>query len=716
MRFWTRHIFLVLLCVVLPLGAALYFDADREVDRVRLAGAASARLGSQAFQQRLTLEAHKEVSRAISLAQLMRNEESLDSLLRSKAPEVYARVQQHLQAAAPPSGFAWLVDASGQVVAGSDLPTSPEAPLSVAGHPLFEATQGGFALDGFWRVVGSVELAAAAPVLTEGNAAGAVILVHKVDGAWLQPLAEAVAGNVTLVAGESVVATTLDGATASEVAAATASALEPVLAGRLADPLPGGQYLPLLPVFIDHNAEGLAYSSIPLEAPGASPALRWVVTVNAALGLGDMASRQEVIVGVLFAALLLAFLIGLVNYRTFVAPIERVAAHLSEIQLGRGDLELPEDRVSRPYRRLVRLINMTVQKMPARSLSSLGSSADLSPLGELPRSAQSGISLGRMPEPAATGASPLVGMIPAAPPPVPAPMVPPPPQPAPPPPPVAAPAPVAAPVTAASAPPIPDDDEPEGDATDDDIAAAIKALEQRTGGSVDALPFATPPSREEPAASRRSASEIRGRNVSSPFEVDEASNFGRSPSQVARPAGGGVRGGGSLDLSGRAGIEEDYSGHAEVDDGAFNPEATVVAPVQEDLLAKSARDEFTDAIPALTGHERADHTVVATVPPDLLAQSAREFTGSMPALGSEASMEGLDAADRAHFKEVYERFIDMRRRCGENTNDLAFDRFLAKLTRNRDNLIKKYACRTVRFQVYEKDGKAALKATPVRAR
>jgi hypothetical protein len=29
-------------------------------------------------------------------------------------------------------------------------------------------------------------------------------------------------------------------------------------------------------------------------------------------------------------------------------------------------------------------------------------------------------------------------------------------------------------------------------------------------------------------------------------------------------------------------------------------------------------------------------------------------------------------------------------------------------------LIAKYQCRTVRFQVYEKDGKAALKATPVR--
>ena len=45
---------------------------------------------------------------------------------------------------------------------------------------------------------------------------------------------------------------------------------------------------------------------------------------------------------------------------------------------------------------------------------------------------------------------------------------------------------------------------------------------------------------------------------------------------------------------------------------------------------------------------------------------------------------------------------------------LTWDRFRDKLRRNHDTLAQKYACRTVRFQVYVKDGKAALKATPVR--
>ena len=36
------------------------------------------------------------------------------------------------------------------------------------------------------------------------------------------------------------------------------------------------------------------------------------------------------------------------------------------------------------------------------------------------------------------------------------------------------------------------------------------------------------------------------------------------------------------------------------------------------------------------------------------------------------------------------------------------------LRKNKEQLVAKYNCRTVRFQVYVKDGKAALKATPVK--
>jgi hypothetical protein len=72
------------------------------------------------------------------------------------------------------------------------------------------------------------------------------------------------------------------------------------------------------------------------------------------------------------------------------------------------------------------------------------------------------------------------------------------------------------------------------------------------------------------------------------------------------------------------------------------------------------------------------------------------------------------AADEAHFEEVFREFIATRERCGEPADGLTYDKFVAKLRKNREQLVQKYACRTVRFQVYVKEGKAALKATPVK--
>jgi hypothetical protein len=63
---------------------------------------------------------------------------------------------------------------------------------------------------------------------------------------------------------------------------------------------------------------------------------------------------------------------------------------------------------------------------------------------------------------------------------------------------------------------------------------------------------------------------------------------------------------------------------------------------------------------------------------------------------------------------VHQEFLRLRVDCGESVEGLTWDRFRDKLRRNRDTLAQKYACRTVRFQVYVKDGKAALKATPIR--
>jgi hypothetical protein len=67
-----------------------------------------------------------------------------------------------------------------------------------------------------------------------------------------------------------------------------------------------------------------------------------------------------------------------------------------------------------------------------------------------------------------------------------------------------------------------------------------------------------------------------------------------------------------------------------------------------------------------------------------------------------------------HWHHVFDEFMRVREECGEASEGLTFDRFRLKLEKNRDQLVQKYNCKTVRFQVYVKEGRAALKATPVK--
>jgi hypothetical protein len=67
-----------------------------------------------------------------------------------------------------------------------------------------------------------------------------------------------------------------------------------------------------------------------------------------------------------------------------------------------------------------------------------------------------------------------------------------------------------------------------------------------------------------------------------------------------------------------------------------------------------------------------------------------------------------------YFRQVFDQFVAAKQSCGESIAGLVFEKFAEKLVRNRDDLMAKTGCRDVRFTVYVKDGKAALKATPVK--
>jgi hypothetical protein len=79
---------------------------------------------------------------------------------------------------------------------------------------------------------------------------------------------------------------------------------------------------------------------------------------------------------------------------------------------------------------------------------------------------------------------------------------------------------------------------------------------------------------------------------------------------------------------------------------------------------------------------------------------------------SPPAMETQD--EEVYFKSIYQQFVELKKKLSEPVDQLTFERFQVTLRKNRDTLKARYNCASVKFQVYEKDGKASLKATPVK--
>lgn len=94
--------------------------------------------------------------------------------------------------------------------------------------------------------------------------------------------------------------------------------------------------------------------------------------------------------------------------------------------------------------------------------------------------------------------------------------------------------------------------------------------------------------------------------------------------------------------------------------------------------------------------EEEEATMVAAVPQDVLAAAAKP--------------EG----ELAEWQAVYEEFIKVKKQCNEPTEGLTFEKFQLTLKKNRDALVERHKCKRVKFTVYVKDGRASLKATPVK--
>jgi hypothetical protein len=66
------------------------------------------------------------------------------------------------------------------------------------------------------------------------------------------------------------------------------------------------------------------------------------------------------------------------------------------------------------------------------------------------------------------------------------------------------------------------------------------------------------------------------------------------------------------------------------------------------------------------------------------------------------------------WRGIFEEFLRVKGECGEPVESLTYEKFEGTLRKNRDAIVSRHGVERVKFTVYVKDGKAALKASPIR--
>lgn len=92
-----------------------------------------------------------------------------------------------------------------------------------------------------------------------------------------------------------------------------------------------------------------------------------------------------------------------------------------------------------------------------------------------------------------------------------------------------------------------------------------------------------------------------------------------------------------------------------------------------------------------------------------------EAQADLPLSGGPLPSSGAGAASElTEWRTVYQEFVALKQQCGESIDGFTYEKFEATLKKNRDALTTRHGAKRVKFSVYVKEGKAALKATPLK--
>lgn len=133
---------------------------------------------------------------------------------------------------------------------------------------------------------------------------------------------------------------------------------------------------------------------------------------------------------------------------------------------------------------------------------------------------------------------------------------------------------------------------------------------------------------------------------------------------------------------------------------------SVPSPSRPGGSRDSEDDEVVSSVPNLGGGGDGAPKRLPQPPPRVGAPPA----AAAAAAASPAAGETPDA----EWVQVFDEFAATKQRCGESLDGFTYDKFQNTLKKHRDAIIERHGVKRVKFSVYVKDGKAALKASPIK--
>ena len=95
-----------------------------------------------------------------------------------------------------------------------------------------------------------------------------------------------------------------------------------------------------------------------------------------------------------------------------------------------------------------------------------------------------------------------------------------------------------------------------------------------------------------------------------------------------------------------------------------------------------------------------------------LADKRRKTIEEAPKVEKPKPLSAAEREDLA-YRKVYDKYLTARRKCGQS-DDLAFDSIKDVLRKQVRTIKSRYRCSSVKFRVTVEDGKAKVKAVPLR--